>query len=119
MQAYSNPKRENDPHSLSDVEVWQVTANRKLRPDFDYSAECGYSVCASCGKAFYPMELECEDEPSPCCGVLALEPGWYWWTCLPGCLPDSEPNGPFTTRAEAIADAQENADVDDDEEAAQ
>ena len=38
------------------------------------------------------------------------DPGWYWWACFPGCLPDSEfPNGPFATEAEAIADAQDNA----------
>lgn len=30
-----------------------------------------------------------------------FEPGWYW------CLSDSEPNGPFKTEAEALADAQE------------
>ena len=35
-----------------------------------------------------------------------MEPGWYWWACFPGCLPDSEPNGPFKTEAEAISDAQ-------------
>ena len=34
-----------------------------------------------------------------------LEPGWYWWTCFPGCLPDSDPSGPFETEAEALADA--------------
>ena len=33
------------------------------------------------------------------------EPGWFWQACFPGCLPDSEPNGPFATRAEALADA--------------
>lgn len=32
--------------------------------------------------------------------------GWYWWSCFPGCLPDSEPIGPFKTEAEALADAQ-------------
>ena len=32
--------------------------------------------------------------------------GWYWWSCFPGCLPDGEPNGPFATEAEALADAQ-------------
>ena len=32
--------------------------------------------------------------------------GWYWWSCFPGCLPDGEPNGPFETEAEALADAQ-------------
>ncbi len=28
--------------------------------------------------------------------------GWYYWHCLPGCMPDSEPNGPFTTKTEAM-----------------
>ena len=34
------------------------------------------------------------------------ESGWYWWSCFPGCIPDSDPYGPFLTEAEAIADAQ-------------
>lgn len=39
-----------------------------------------------------------------------LAPGWYWWPCFPGCMPDSDtPNGPFDTEAEAIADAQEES----------
>ena len=33
-------------------------------------------------------------------------PGWYWWSCFPGCLPDGDPIGPFATEAEALADAQ-------------
>lgn len=33
-------------------------------------------------------------------------PGWYWWSCFPGCLPDSDPVGPFPSEAEALADAQ-------------
>jgi hypothetical protein len=35
--------------------------------------------------------------------------GWYYWYCLPGCLPDSDPYGPFETEEEAIADAREQA----------
>jgi hypothetical protein len=38
---------------------------------------------------------------------LPLPDGWYWWTCFPGCLPDGDPNGPFDTEDEALADAQE------------
>lgn len=34
--------------------------------------------------------------------------GWFWWTCLPGCLPDSEPFGPFASELEAIDDARED-----------
>lgn len=39
-----------------------------------------------------------------------LDPGFYWLCCFPGCLPDSDPNGPFPTKAEALADAQSNQD---------
>lgn len=35
------------------------------------------------------------------------EPGWYWWSCQPGCLPDGEPSGPFMTSLEAHDDAYE------------
>jgi hypothetical protein len=35
--------------------------------------------------------------------------GWYYWFCFPGCMPDSDPIGPFTTEAEALADAQAGA----------
>ena len=33
------------------------------------------------------------------------EPGWYWWGCFPGCMPDSEPMGGFETASEALLDA--------------
>lgn len=31
--------------------------------------------------------------------------GFYWWTCSPGCLPDSDASGPFETESEALEDA--------------
>jgi hypothetical protein len=40
------------------------------------------------------------DEPSE-----PLEAGWYWWACFPGCMPDGEPIGPFTTSTDAFNDA--------------
>lgn len=46
------------------------------------------------------LEWEGQEEPS--------EAGWYWWTCLPGCMPDSDPFGPFETEEEALADARES-----------
>lgn len=39
-----------------------------------------------------------------------LEPGFYWWHCFPGCLPDSDPQGPYPSYAEALAGAQETFD---------
>jgi hypothetical protein len=33
--------------------------------------------------------------------------GWYWWSCFEGCLPDSEPFGPFASSLDALCDADE------------
>lgn len=35
------------------------------------------------------------------------DPGWYWWPCYQGCLPEGEAIGPFKTEDEAIADARD------------
>jgi hypothetical protein len=78
MQAYSDESRESDPYSLPDVEVFYVQTNVD-GSQYDWLTEDG--------------------EP--------LEPGWYWWSCFPGCLPDSDPIGPFATEKEALADAQD------------
>jgi len=34
-----------------------------------------------------------------------ISPGWYWWVCSPGCLPDSDPLGPFPEAEGAFLDA--------------
>jgi hypothetical protein len=39
-------------------------------------------------------------------GMITSGPGWYWWSCTPGCLPDNEPYGPFMTEKLALDDAQ-------------
>jgi len=77
MQAYSNPKREDEPTALPDIEVWE----------HDCVNDC-----------FHPADTEAEDCPGS---------GWFWWSCSPGCLPGSDPVGPFETEAEALADARE------------
>jgi len=44
--------------------------NKELRPDFDYSCECGFYVCDTCGYPCYPIELEPDDDgydPCPNC----------------------------------------------------
>ena len=45
-------------------------------------------------ETFYLTKFECE-----------CEPGYYWQSGFPGCLPDGDAVGPFDTEAEAIADA--------------
>jgi hypothetical protein len=93
-QHYSNPRRADDPHALPDIETFEVDAR-------------GYVD----GEPFVLPH-----EPGEAAMGLA-EPGWYYWFCLPGCLPDSEPMGPFETEAAALADAREGL-TDDEGDAA-
>lgn len=103
MQAYSDPRREDEPTALPDIEVFYQDGSDIF--------EGGYEGrCDSCGR--HGMLADGFGSEQPLCLACAKEsygPGWYWWSCFPGCLPDSEPNGPFETDAEALADAQANA----------
>lgn len=78
-QAYSDPERESDPHALPDIEIFYLDQQEldDLKSD--------------------PATLWSDDQN-------AL-PGYYYWFCFPGCLPDSEPIGPFDTEEEALEDA--------------
>ena len=49
-----------------------------------------------------------------------LPAGWYYWTCLPGCMPEGDPIGPFETEELAEEDAVESHGeiyLDDDDKA--
>jgi len=35
--------------------------DRTLRPDFDYTCECGYYICDTCGYVCCPMELQADE----------------------------------------------------------
>ena len=98
MQAYSDPKRESDPHALPDVDVFEFNPARdcQVGPAFD---------CHTCGERHTLASALRFDKVCPDCAR-----GWYWQACFPGCLPDSEPIGPFATQAEALADAQSNGE---------
>ena len=71
-QHYTDPARATEAYSLPDCETFYVSA-REAR---DYQAE----------------------DPD----TFFTGPGWYVWACSPGCMPDSDPEGPYATEAEAI-----------------
>ena len=77
---YLDPERATEPHALPNVEVF-------------------YRTLAAC--AGDDRKLALLGEPPRWAGE-----GWYWWICSPGCLPDSDPTGPFSTEEAAVADAQ-------------
>ena len=76
-QQYSDPTREEDPHALPDVEVFYRTSTVIAIDDWRNGE-----------------------------GDL-LGAGWYFWSCFPGCMPDSDPEGPYATEQDAINAAQE------------
>ena len=51
----------------------------------------------------YDVEHPTEEEP--------YHPGWYWWWCMSGFLPSSDPYGPYET-AEAAREAAEEEVAD-------
>ena len=101
-QHYSDPERERDPHALPDIEVFALTAHEVAEAHDDvweYMKRPEFRIAAVNSRARKAM-LDCMVEE------LLIEGAWFWQACFPGCLPDSDPYGPFATRAEALADAQ-------------
>ena len=78
MQFYYEPERESEPYALPDAETFYVTAM-----EAHYNGE----------------NRDHADE------YTVTEPGWYYWSCFPGCLPDSPPFGPYDTEGETIPEA--------------
>jgi hypothetical protein len=83
MRAYSNTDREADAYALPDVEVFYHNGTR------DTPGDCW---------------ADSDGEPMPS--------GWYYWFCFPGCMPDSDPFGPFLSEQAALDDCREQAGDD-------
>ncbi len=103
-QAYSDPARENDDYALPDIEVFQLTAHEVAAMDEDAIYEFGkiarfrlHTMNGTVREAMLDAIVE----------EMGITGGWFWWSCFPSCLPDSDPVGPFSSYAEALADAQE------------
>ena len=100
---YHNPDEERSEWTLPTLEVFRVEGTAfDPRDDAswmgeqirDYINDSHYAM-----DSIKPTELSClQDECA----------GWYSWTCVPGCLPDSEASGPFETEQEALEAARED-----------
>jgi hypothetical protein len=109
MQAYSNPQRKSDPYSLPDVEVFELTAEEAVQQDEDLMWEAS--------KQFPLMHMNSREHDKAIAWAIeesGTTGGWFWWTCLPGCLPDGPAIGPFDTRKLALEDAQDCNEPEDD-----
>ena len=79
---------------------------------------CSFGYCPKCASLSFKYDepttseavcQDCNDGTK----VPLNQTGWFYWFCQPGCLPDSEPFGPFSTAEEAEDDA--NYDLVDDD----
>lgn len=114
MQAYSDPKRESEPNALPDVEVFELTAAEVAASaayedeQWEFMRRPEFKLATMNGRIRERMFDAMVDE-------LGITGGWFWQSCFPGCLPDSDAFGPFETAADALADARTStADPDDD-----
>ena len=97
-QLYSDPKRASDPYSLPDIEVFQLTAY-EVAESSAYEDEQHDFL-----KRFPLATFNSRDRDAMIEAMveeLGITGGWFYWYCLPGCMPDSDPYGPFETRTSA------------------
>lgn len=96
-QQYSDPKRAKEANALPDVEIFEVKAGEW------YVDEDGERVDPSEVESYeHPEQGTCYQVKATRMAVEPCKAGWYWWFCFPGCLPDSEPSGPFKTENAAL-----------------
>ena len=99
-QEYSNPEREDEPTALPDIEVFELTAAEAVQQDED--------LMWAASKRFPLMHMNSRDRDKAIEWAVeesGTTEGWFWWSCFPGCLPDSPAIGPFASYAEALKDA--------------
>lgn len=97
---YSDESRENDPHALPDVEIFQLTRYEVAETDAyaddwrEFSRRHEFRLAPMNSRVREQMVEAMVEE-------LDIKGGWFYWSCFPGCLPDGPPMGPYPTRAEA------------------
>ncbi len=106
MYAYSNPWNELDPHAIPDLTIFELTAEEacELYEDevSDYMACFEFRLAPMCSKTREKMYATMIEE-------LSIKGGWFYQYCFPGCLPDSDPVGPFASPQLAEKAAQDEA----------
>ena len=105
MQAYSDPDREDDEHALPDLEIFQLAATEIAATMEDEIHEYMRD------RRFHFAHMNSRDRDRMLDAMvegLEIQGGWFYWYCFPGCLPDSDPIGPFASDSEARKAAQED-----------
>jgi len=105
MQFYSDPARENDTYALPDCEVFELTAVEAAALDqdlvYEYTKKHKYRLAGFNSRDRDSMLTAIAEENN-------IQGGWFYWYCIPGCLPESAPFGPYASADAAIAACRED-----------
>ena len=91
-------------YTPENTEVFQVSANEFLNAEPE-SWQAEMLVSRMTERSDTDPELHPTTREADLIREANALAGFYWWTCSPGCMPDSEAIGPFETELEAIDDA--------------
>jgi hypothetical protein len=95
------------------IEVFEVKAAEFVSAYVNYSdgSWCAADMVDACGVFDAEEYASDPDYQETVRDEAAARAGWYYWNCQPGCLPDSEPMGPYHDRDEAWAHACDAAEM--------
>jgi len=106
MQHYSNPDHASDLWKLPDVEIFQLTAREVAERDedliYEYLHRHEFRLATMNSRTRDKMFDAMIEEHS-------IKGGWFFWFCVPGCMPDSDAFGPYPTAKAAALAANEMA----------
>jgi hypothetical protein len=82
VQFHTDRTRRHKPHALPDGEVFWQGSHCDTESHTQLTSTCHVDTCYR-------------------------EAGYWYWYCFPGCLPDSDPIGPFPNIFRAVRDARQ------------
>ena len=108
-QFYTREREASDPWKLPNAEVFELTSREVAEMDGElireYMRKPEFRLAAMNNRVQEAMfQAMIDDE--------AISGGWFYRYCYPGCMPESEPFGPYASRQEAIDAARDSEDED-------
>jgi hypothetical protein len=98
MFIYSNPADANDPHKLPDVEIFELTAEEVAAADDDvvheYMKRPEFRLASMSSRVRDAMLAAMVEEEG-------ISGAWVFRFCTPGCLPESDHFGYYSSAEDA------------------
>jgi hypothetical protein len=108
MFIYSNPADKHDPHKLPDVEILELTAEEVAAADDDmvweYMRRREFQLAAMNSSVRDAMLAAMVEEN----GITGA---WVFRFCTPGCMPDSDHFGYYSSAEDAAQAARDFVDA--------